>query len=578
MADIFNYGYDKSLQRGLKDTSVAYDVTNPTQAQNIRFGTLGAGANESNVQLDPNQGLWLGAQKFNDAPFSVDMLGNVVAHSLQIGGGTEITVSPGDDIQAALNAISVSGGGTLRLAPGTYHLSATINIPSNIIILGTSSEDTFLDFGGGAYGLNVAGSNIYTTGTITSIAGGIVVTGSGTSWLANAHAGQYMFLGTRWYQIAAVTADNQIYLAEPYSDDLTMPGLAYRIATCGVGNWIYKITLQNSTGTLLNMQDNRYWWLQDLKFVQGNKGLVATNTSNFTIDDVYSVVNVSNGIEITNASLGRMNGMPSFGNGGHGFALNNLFETVVGGSSSKANTGDGWNLTNAKGLVFSAFDGSSNGGCGMQMVSGCTRCFVNSAEFKSNTLDGIKLTATDDSNVIGPITSTDNAGYGINIADSTCDTNQLASVSLINNTLGNINNAGTGTKAPNSVVTIAYSANQQAAADTERSTNSDTFIKIKEFKCEYNGTITASFDLKSDHATTAAHGRLYINGSATGADWFNNTTTYATKTDTNKAVAVGDLVQLYAYSAGGTTYSSFVRNFRLYFDVSESFGIIVNTD
>lgn len=39
----------------------------------------------SKVLRGDNQGLWLGAKKFVDAPFSVDMLGNIIATTLSLG-------------------------------------------------------------------------------------------------------------------------------------------------------------------------------------------------------------------------------------------------------------------------------------------------------------------------------------------------------------------------------------------------------------------------------------------------------------------------------------------------------------
>jgi hypothetical protein len=122
-----------------KDQNVPYeDFPDPNDA---RFGSdvfrdlkeLQVGFGEDVFRAD-RQGIWLGAEKFADAPFSVDMQGNVVALSLDLSGYLQIGEALGDTqtsigagglsaITANIGAITagtISGvtitGGTLQTA------------------------------------------------------------------------------------------------------------------------------------------------------------------------------------------------------------------------------------------------------------------------------------------------------------------------------------------------------------------------------------------------------------------------------------------------------------------------------
>src|SRR3990167_2774514 len=90
--DIFSYGFDANLNRTVLgiDTSrnpLVYNaITDASQAQTIQFGSLIAGSKDNTFGTTPDSGLWLGAEKFTNAPFQVDMRGNLIATSATING------------------------------------------------------------------------------------------------------------------------------------------------------------------------------------------------------------------------------------------------------------------------------------------------------------------------------------------------------------------------------------------------------------------------------------------------------------------------------------------------------------
>lgn len=107
------------------------------------------------------------------------------------------------------------------------------------------------------------------------------------------------------------------------------------------------------------------------------------------------------------------------------------------------------------------------------------------------------------------------------------------------------------------------------SADTERSSTSATYEKVKEITInEVGGEIRVKFDLKrlsGGSGTNEAGARIYVNGTGVGTEQVNNLTTYSTFSE-DITVSSGDLVQLYVKEVDTTIDAANVRNFRLYYD------------
>ncbi len=402
---------------------------------------IGNGTNS--YHLDPAQGMWMGADLFASAPFSVDMAGNLVAQQLSIGGVKDITVSSGDNIQTALDSIHAAGGGVVRFSPGTYTITSALTIYSNTTLLGQNSNNTILYFGATSANLTMTGTSVYTTGTIASIGSGVNVVGSGTTW-TSAMVGQQIFISNRWYVIAAFTDTTHITLASSYADGATYSG-TYRIATPISDVGIRGLTLTGSTGTAIVGTDMRDITYYDLVFASNNKGYSLTNLMSLISEDVTCASNTSNGYEITNASFCNFYSNPAVSNGGSGAVLNNVKTSGWILSAADANTLDGFNLTSVIGCLFNV-EISGNGSNGMELVSGCNYNFLNNSIVSGNASDGVKITATSDYNTIGScVNILGNGGYGINIAAASCDGNIIIFPLYQSNVSGTLSDSGTGT-------------------------------------------------------------------------------------------------------------------------------------
>ena len=345
-------------------------------------------------------------------------------------------------IEDAVDYVQLIGGGDIFVWGGTYAPSRGMTITYPVNIIGQNVALTTINFGSSTKNFTVNSGTAYATGTISSIAGDkVTVTGSGTSWLANASAGQYIFLGTRWYLIAAVTGNTTLILAEAYLDDIALS--AYRIATLTRGISFESMTITGSTGTAIAVTDARDVTLRDVLFLSNNKGFVFTNVSQPNINTSVCAGSTSNGFEMTNVGLGFVSGLASSGNGGHGGVLNNVKVVNFASSASEANTTDGLNLTDCD-TVKLDYIASSNGGQGIELVSG-NREIDMYVHASNNASDGVKLTATADfCKIIGGHYDT-NGGYAINIANANCDKNVVVGNSYNSNSSGTLSDSGTDT-------------------------------------------------------------------------------------------------------------------------------------
>lgn len=174
-------------------TNIPYAVE-PVKS-NTRFGSdyfrdvneLQVGMGSSVFRVD-EQGLWLGAERFADAPFRIDMQGNIYAASLDLTGYLQVGQALGDVQNSAstlsqirsnlgsINAGSITGvtitGGTVRTSSGSTRVEMaesgdyanTLTIyyagDARVILGGTDAfAITFLGVG------EVGGGQIYSAGT-----------------------------------------------------------------------------------------------------------------------------------------------------------------------------------------------------------------------------------------------------------------------------------------------------------------------------------------------------------------------------------------------------------------------------
>lgn len=404
----------------------------------------------------------------DDAPIEVNPKPSVntpeIAGNINIGNN-QVTVPPFHSIQKGIEALRSQGGGILYLQDGTYLPKENIIVYSNIEIRGVSPAASIIDFGSQSYNISFAGTNAYTTGTITSITSSVTVTGSGTSWLTNVTPGvSQFFINSQFYGIAAVTADTTLVLSEGYSGPTVSAGSSYRIVTPVVNTKFTNFAVKNSTSSAFDMDDSRFVVFNGVQTISNNIGIDATNCSEVNLVQCLSVTSTSDGFKFTNVGRLVIELSPSLSNGGHGYNLNNIRLGAISETSSVGNTSDGINITSSNDLPLTNIDAASNGGQGIECVSGNDNITMHGVTAESNTSDGIKLTATTDNcRIIAPQCNS-NGGYGINIAASSCDNNIIIGPSYSNNTSGTLSDSGTSTFVIAPVGDITYTAGEDLTA------------------------------------------------------------------------------------------------------------------
>ena len=357
----------------------------------------------------------------------------------------EITLYPGDDIQKALESLKLIDGGVINLRAGTYFINTSIDIPSAIQIKGENRITTIIDFNNTAGTFKATGTDIYTTGTITSITNGVIVAGSGTAWLANLTTDHEFYIAQKWYRIASIDTDTQLTLAEGYAGGATFPGAAYRAVKIKKDIEISELTFKNSTGAALDLDDIRNILLEDIDLIDNNIGITADNGSELAWQRTAAISNTSHGFQLTGCGFAVFREVSGISNGGSGVVMDTCRICPFHSSASNANTVDGFNLTSCSSILMEC-EAASNTEQGIELVSGNTEIIIENSQIHDNTSDGIKLTGTDDNNIISTSIIKGNGGYGVNIAAATDDTNIVVGNFFSTNTSGNLNDVGTGTR------------------------------------------------------------------------------------------------------------------------------------
>lgn len=361
-------------------------------------------------------------------------------------GGTTITIDNTKDIQTYLNTINTAGGGTLYIKPGTYTLtSAGLTMYSGVALIGSSPTTTIINMNSTSGIINSAGTFRYNTGTITSITSGVLVVGSGTTWVGNVVAGRdQFFINGQWMNIAVVTDNTHITLAEGYDGATIGAGTAYRVSSPIQGVTLQGFTVKNSTGNAITLADARFITVNNVVSQSNAIGVIGTFITELSMSSVIPVSNTSHGTSMTNGGRFNWNSVNSTNNGGNGILYSAIRSAGFFEGVGNTNTLSGFNLTNCTDVSAIDFSAEFNTAKGVELVSGNASCSFYDGGVRGNGSDGLKMTATAiKCQVIGG-TYENNGGWAINIADSTSSNNTIISPNFANNVSGTVQDLGTG--------------------------------------------------------------------------------------------------------------------------------------
>jgi len=114
-------------------------------------------------------------------------------------------------------------------------------------------------------------------------------------------------------------------------------------------------------------------------------------------------------------------------------------------------------------------------------------------------------------------------------------------------------------------VAVMPSDTIRAEANTERSTPSTSYTKLKEFRIFASGVVRIQWEYKGDSNEYIAYTKVYINGTAVSEQYSVKSTTY-TKESYDVGVNNGDYIQIYC-KTNVSEYPCYIRNVKLCYSI-----------
>lgn len=350
-----------------------------------------------------------------------------------------------EDIQEAIDYTFNKGGGTVVIKNGEYLVDSDIVIKNGVNLTGESPYGVLIDFQNQAHQIQSKGTELYSTGTITITNRSTTVTGSGTNWTSAYVDKAIIFKGYMAY-ITAVNSTTSMTIDTKWMK-VTEGSLTYNICEEVLSTNMTNISVTNSTHSdgAIFYQYAFLLELSELVAYDSTIGIHIDKTSAVNLEG-WEAYGCGTGIKIENCGGGwGMSDGYIVDSTGCGLdmnifsdcSLNNFSILTCGTHAIKSN-----NILN---LGISDFSLLSNGGVGLYLETNCKDTQILNGNMLYNGNDGIALGSNIDSIIISTNTIKSNTGFGVNITASTCDKNIVLGNSIVSNTAGTVNNAGTAT-------------------------------------------------------------------------------------------------------------------------------------
>jgi hypothetical protein len=384
------------------------------------------------------------------------------------------------NIQSAIDYVNSKGGGVVFIRSGTYVLATDLILYDNVALIGLKTSECIIDFNNNGKGFRAWGETTpYTTGTISITGNTKIVTGSGTLWLGNVAAGDWITIKDVLYKIASVDSNTQLTLEHIYYGP-TVSNSTYKIATY-LENIILKDIWITKGG--LSGGDNPSYGAVDFQYVKdsiiegvkidyslfyglyisniykctisGNdisnnyRGIQGDNVNKCIIQDNFCDSNQSDGLVLPGtSSYNLILGNSLCHNGGSGLTFVGLYNTIMG---NKCNRNDGTGIA-VGGWPVASYNSIIGNICNENFYDGIgifnEKNIIEGNICRSNGRDGIRayLSYNASYNSIKDNICSGNTGYGVNIYQVECIKNIVVGNQLLGNTAGSLNNSGANTE------------------------------------------------------------------------------------------------------------------------------------
>lgn len=372
------------------------------------------------------------------------------------------------DIQDAIDYVHGLGinGGKILIMPGLYQPTESITLYSNIDILGLDPLSTIIDFQQVVTRRfeAIGETSPYSTGTIATALDDATITGTGTSWLANATAGDYIQIGTAWFKIDSITDDTHLELTQPWRGK-ALSGESYIIATMLENISVRNLTIKGGGDTEGNATPGNLYFAYCIDTVIENNYLldapgstsIITHSSRLTFRNNWPKAGVEAGAVFAWVTHSLIDNNKAGGSKEWDFSFAYCDNNTISNNYSPGCGRDGFTFNACKNNSIFGNISENNIRSGFQFVADTefNNIFGNKANNNTESgmyFDGYSAKWPSYNTVNGNIAE-DNGYYGIAIIGSDTTKIIITGNQLGTNGYGAIYDEGTGTVKANNIET-----------------------------------------------------------------------------------------------------------------------------
>lgn len=310
---------------------------------------------------------------------------------------------PGD--YTSIAAAFTDGAISVFVKNGVYVETSNIIIPNGGQLNGELPGKTIVVLAG-AVSIKIDGSGGVkeNTGTISVTHNTTTVTGVGTTF-TNLSAGNFILLGTNYYDILTIDSDTQITLLDTYQGR-TISSATYTAQAMDTGSVISNLIVTGSTSVGVYIRALRHGNLRSVAITKCTKCVEIVDSGDLSINEVIPTFSGGIGFYATNCVSLSLHTVNVFNCVSHGFDL------------------DG------KNLVAESCASENNKGNGISLGSNAIFTNINDCVIKHNNGIGIKMETSAMCNTVSNTEISNNNGIGLDIQSAN---NNVTACFIINN-------------------------------------------------------------------------------------------------------------------------------------------------
>jgi parallel beta-helix repeat protein len=344
---------------------------------------------------------------------------------------TVVSSSNGDYTSIA-DAFS-NGALAVHLKNGVYYEFADIVIPNGGQLHGELPGQTIVVFPTGkTIRIDGSGGIKETSGTISITNNTAIVTGVGTTF-TNLSVGDFILLGTNYYEILTIDSDTQVTLKETYLGK-TLSAETYKAQTMHTGSSISNMIVTASTGPGVYIRGLRHGNLKSIAITKCSPCVEIVDSGDLSINECISTYSNGIGFNVIDSVSISLHTVNVFNSSSHGFEFS------------------------GKNIIAESCASENNNGCGIHIQAGSEFVNISNTVVKYNNADGITSNTGAMCSSISNCEISNNNGIGIDIQSNN---NNISNNYIIKNNIGAIvgshtiiegnminNNTGDGVKLP----------------------------------------------------------------------------------------------------------------------------------